>query len=137
MKIPSDIAYIRKASAEIENFLKSYKIDDSTLFDVRLCVEEAVRNAIVHGNKYNKKLSVFVNYSFRDGKLIIEVEDEGKGFNPKKVPDPTKGKYLLKAGGRGVYLIQKLMDEVEYKDGGNKLSMVKFIKNKKGESNAD
>ena len=132
MEIPSDIKYIRRASKEIEDLLKSKRVDDSLVFDVRLCVEEAVRNAIVHGNKNNKKLPVFITYSFENGKIAIEVQDSGRGFNPGRVPDPTKKENLLKAGGRGVFLIHKLMDEVKYNNSGNKVFMVKSIKKKGG-----
>ena len=55
------------------------------------------------------------------------MEDEGSGFDPEKVPDPTVEENMLKYGGRGVYLIKRLMDEVEYNDRGNRVKMVKYI----------
>lgn len=128
MRIPSDISYIRKASAEIEDFLKSRSVDDSLVFDIRLCVEEAIKNAIIHGNRNDKKRAVFISYSLKGKRFEIEIEDQGNGFDPCKVPDPTLKENLLKAGGRGVFLIQKLMDEVKYNDNGNKVFMTKLIK---------
>ena len=63
MQIPSEIKQIRIVSSEIESFLKDkHKIGDSVLFDIRLCIEEAVRNAIVHGNKNKKELPVHIKY---------------------------------------------------------------------------
>ncbi|MBL7157459.1 MAG: ATP-binding protein [Candidatus Omnitrophica bacterium] len=134
MKIPSDIKYIRKVSTEIENFLKSKNVDKSEIFDIRLCVEEAVKNAIIHGNKNKKDLPVFISYSLEDGRFAIEIEDKGKGFDPGKVPDPTKEENLLTEGGRGVFIIRKMMDKVRYDNSsrGNKVFMVKFIGDKKG-----
>jgi len=137
MKIPSDIKYIRKISKEIENFLKPHKVSDSVLFDIRLCFEEALKNAILHGNNAKRDLPVFVSYSLNKDRFTMEIEDQGKGFNPDKNPDPTKGKGLLKEGGRGVFLIQKLMDEVEYCGRGNKVVMVKYIGKSKGGNDAD
>jgi serine/threonine-protein kinase RsbW len=136
MRIPSDISYIRKTSKEIEKFLKEHSVSESEIFDIRLCAEEAIKNAIIHGNKEKKNLFVNISYGFDDGKFIMEVEDEGEGFNPGELPDPTEKENILKSGGRGVFLIYKLMDKVEYKGRGNKAFMVKSIKYKKGGVNA-
>lgn len=137
MRIPSDIKYIRKVSSEIENFLKEKKIDEIFFFDIRLSVEEAVKNAIIHGNNNNKKLSVAISYFLENDKFRVEIEDEGPGFDPKKVPVPTLEENLLKAGGRGVFLIEKLMDEVKYNRRGNKVTMVKYFRKNKGGNNAN
>ena len=67
----------------------------------------------------------------------MKIEDEGPGFDPLKLPDPTKKENLLLEGGRGVFLMQKLMDKVEYDDKGNKVSMIKLIKEKKGGRDAN
>ena len=137
MQIPSDIKHIRKASSEIEKFLGSANVDSSLIFDIRLSVEEAIKNAIIHGNKNNGKLPVFISYSLEGNKFHVEVEDRGNGFNPANIPDPTLDDNLLRAGGRGVFLIERLMDEVKYNDRGNKLFMVKSIRKNKGGSDAD
>ena len=137
MRIPSDIKYIRKVSAEIENLLRSENIDESIIFDIRLCAEEAIKNSILHGNKKSKEKSVFIAYSLKGDKFNMEIEDEGHGFDPLKLPDPTRKENLLMEGGRGVFLMQKLMDKIEYNDRRNKVSMIKFIKKKKGGSDAN
>ena len=108
--------------------ISQYDIGETEAFEIKLCVEEAVRNAIVHGNKSDPKRQVRVGYWVRDGILNIEVEDEGGGFDHKAVKDPTREENLLKNSGRGVYLIKKLMDGVEYNASGNKISMTKKIK---------
>ena len=132
MKIPSDIKHVRKASAEIENYLRSKKIDESIIFDIRLSVEEAIKNAILHGNKGQKDLSVLVSYLLNGKEFTVEVEDAGSGFAPAGLPDPTKDENLAKAGGRGVFIMQKLMDETKYNARGNKVSMLKYVKSKGG-----
>jgi len=128
LKILSDIKYIREVSLGMLKWLESAKLDDSTLFDIRLCVEEVVRNAITHGNNNNKDLNVLVSYWLEDGSLIIEVENEGRGFDPGKVPDPTIGENLIRNSGRGVYLVGKLMDKMEFNDRGNKVRLTKYLK---------
>ncbi len=104
-----------------------YALDESALFDIRLSVEEAIRNAMVHGNRSDRGLPVKIACSVNNGRLEIVIEDSGKGFDPKKVPDPTEEANLTKVGGRGVYLIKRLMDEVEYSAKGNRVRMVKHI----------
>lgn len=126
-EVPSEISYIRKASQKVLHALGRKRLNASILFDIRLCVEEAVRNAIVHGNELDKKLPVRIRYSFDDKRFEIVVEDKGRGFNYKKVPDPTTEKNIWRGGGRGVYLINYLMDEVEYSDKGNIIKMVKYL----------
>ena len=131
IEIPSEIRYIKKVSKDILNALRRFKVEESLQFDIRLCVEEAVRNAIEHGNVYNKKLPIHIFYSVSKDKFEVEIEDRGKGFDVKKVPDPTDQNNILKEGGRGVYLIHKLMDSVEYNDKGNRVRLVKFFKKPK------
>jgi serine/threonine-protein kinase RsbW len=135
-KVPTDISYIKKISAEIEEFLRSNNVDDTSIFDIRLCVEETVKNAMIHGNKNKKDLTVTVSYSLQGDKFTIEIEDQGKGFDPAVLPDPTQDENLMRAGGRGVYLVHKMMDEVAYNTTGNKVSMVKSVKINKGGGNA-
>lgn len=128
LKIPSDIKYIREVSFGILKWLDPRKLDDSALFDIRLCVEEVVRNAITHGNNNDKSLKVIINYWFEGGSLIIEVEDEGRGFDPAVVPDPTADENIMKGSGRGIYLARKLMDSVEFNDKGNRVRLIKRLK---------
>ena len=128
LKIPSDIKYIRRASSGILKWLHPRKLDDSTLFDIRLCVEEVVRNAITHGNNNDKGLKVLVSYWLEGDRLIIEIEDEGRGFDPGKVPDPTIEENIIKNSGRGFYIVRKLIDKMEFNDKGNKVRLTKYLK---------
>lgn len=128
IRIPSDTKYIRKVSSKVLSSLAPYKIDESDIFDVRLCVEEAVINAIMHGNQKKKEKPVKITYWIKDDKLNIEVEDKGAGFDYKHLSNPTINDNIMKSCGRGVYLINKLMDEVEYNEAGNKIKMAKYLK---------
>ena len=126
-EIPSDPKYIKRASAKLIGALKKLKLSKETLFDIRLCLEEAVVNAIKYGNKLDSRLPVVISYAISGGKLEITVRDQGKGFNYKTTPDPRSDTNILKHGGRGIFLIKNLMDEVRYNDSGNELKMIKFI----------
>lgn len=118
---------VKILSSDLIDFLKGPGLDKDTLFEIKLCVEEAVRNAMVHGNRSDEKLPVKVSCRVDDDGIRIEVEDRGKGFDHKAVPDPTKADNLTKGSGRGVYLIKKLMDRVEFNDRGNIIVMHKKI----------
>jgi len=127
MKVPSEIKSIKRVSSKILSSLSSYELNKDTLFDIRLCTEEAVRNAIVHGSGLRKGSRVSVYYWVDKGKLHIEIEDEGAGFDSNTVPDPTENSNILKKSGRGVYLIKKFMDRVSFNEKGNKIKMEKAL----------
>lgn len=126
-EIPSETRSLKEVSDRILGSLEAYRLNESLLFDIRLCIEEAVRNAIVHGNRSNRDLPVKIAYSVRPGACEISVEDKGAGFDYREVPDPTTEENLLKPGGRGVYLMRTLMDRVEYNERGNAVRMVKYF----------
>ena len=128
IKIPSNIKHVKKITSDIVNLLVERKVDKSHIFDIRLCVEEAVINAIEHGNKNNEKLNVSVSITINDSKIEVTIEDEGKGFGHHTLPDPTKNENVLRSHGRGVYLIHKLMDKVQYNDKGNRVKLIKYLR---------
>jgi len=84
---------------------------------------EAVNNAILHGNKSNPEKLVIFELTFVDNELSIIVEDEGEGFDPRKIPDPTKPENIEECNGRGVYLMNHLADEIRYSEKGNVVTM--------------
>lgn len=127
IKILSSVKNIRKVSSRIVNLLQDRGVTKDCIFDIRLCIEEATLNAIEHGNKMNESLSVDVTFSIDDEKIEVSVTDEGAGFSHKKLPDPTKDNNILRSHGRGVFLVYKLMDKVEYSDKGNKVNLVKYF----------
>jgi serine/threonine-protein kinase RsbW len=128
IEIPSDIRYIKKVSKSILKPLQRMKIDKSLQFDIRLAVEEALVNAIEHGSNHKKDLPVVISYMVDKDKIEIEVEDQGKGFDLNNTSDPRDRENLMKEGGRGIFLMHKLMDSVSYNEKGNKVKMAKFFK---------
>jgi serine/threonine-protein kinase RsbW len=88
------------------------------LGNVQLALQEALMNAIVHGNRSDPEKYVRMCVAIEEGcGIVIVVKDSGSGFDPSKLPDPTVGENIYREGGRGVYLIQQLMHEVQYKFG--------------------
>ncbi len=129
MQISSEIKNIRVVSAEVIDYIKKVKgnIDNNTLFDIKLCIEEAVRNAILHGSKSDKNLTVDISYAIEGDKIKVTIEDKGNGFNVSNLPDPRNVENLYKESGRGVYIMQRLMDKVDYNEKGNRLIMEKKL----------
>ena len=127
-QVPSDLDQVPTASRKVLDFLKPLRLSDACLFDVRLCLEEALINAMKYGNELKKSLDVRLVVEADDEELRMTVEDQGKGFDVKKLKDCTKGENRLRECGRGVYLIHQLMDKVEYNPRGNSLLMVKSLR---------
>ena len=108
--------------------LQSSGIDADTLFDVRLCLEEALINAVKYGNKKDPSKHVFIRVDTQPDKIEIQIKDEGEGFDYERLPLPTEDKNLDKLSGRGVFLIRHLMNRVEYFDRGSRIKMIKYLR---------
>jgi serine/threonine-protein kinase RsbW len=94
-------------------------------FGVRLALEEAIINGIKHGNHEDPNKWVTIFYSIDSNGIITEIEDQGTGFNPNKIPNPLDPENLERPGGRGVFLIHQYMSFVEYNERGNRVLLVK------------
>ena len=120
-EIANDSKLLKDVSTRLIESLKERGISEELIFDVHVGFEEALRNAMVHGNKSHPDKKVKVETEINEKEIILIIEDEGEGFDLEKVPDPTESENLLKESGRGVYLIKHLMDFVEYLLGGRKV----------------
>lgn len=127
-KLPSSIEVISEFASKLIEKIRHLNITEDEVFHIRLSLEEALINAIKHGNKRNPHLFVEVNVEIQDDHLTIEVRDQGKGFDFNHLPDPTMPDKLQKNSGRGVFLIKNLMDKVDFSEGGRSLKMTKFFK---------
>jgi len=125
--IPSDPQQLRRIELLILPRLEALNYGERALFGVRLAIEEAVVNAIKHGNHMDKARKVTINYSVDAKECRISVEDEGDGFDPNAVPDPTVDENLELPHGRGLVLIGAYMDEVFHNEKGNRITMVKKV----------
>jgi len=108
-------------------------LSQEDIFNLKLSLEEALTNAMRHGNRLDPGLFVDVSVELEDDRLVMKVKDEGAGFDFSKVPDPTHQDNKEKPNGRGVFLIKQLMSEVTFFDGGSGIKMIKFL-DKKGDA---
>jgi len=127
--IPSDTSEARRIQEEIEQQIASLKATEQEIFSVRLALEEALVNAIKHGNQMDRSKQVRVSYRLTLDRLEVQITDEGNGFDPEDVPDPTAVENLERPCGRGLMLMRHYMTEVVYNSRGNAVSMTKVFKN--------
>ena len=114
IEIESDPNNLITVEEFVNYFAKDLGLSDERLASLLLAVTEATTNAIIHANKSDKTKMVRVDAKVENRKLIVKIIDEGKGFDPSKVPDPTHPENLLKDSGRGVYLMRIYMDDLKY-----------------------
>lgn len=122
---PSDLKEACRAKDAIIARLRQHQFDEQSLFGITLALEEALTNAVKHGNCCDCTKPVTVRYSVNAEKAIIIVRDEGGGFCPDDVPDCTSSERIAVPNGRGIMLIRAYMDEVSYRADGREVYMVK------------
>jgi serine/threonine-protein kinase RsbW len=118
IEIPSLTENIRMIESFIDNAKEKYHLNDDIYGNIMIAVTEAVNNAIKHGNQNNSAKNVALSLSFDDNLIKFKVEDEGNGFEYENLPDPTAPENLEKPGGRGIFLMKHLADEVAFHDKG-------------------
>lgn len=128
--IANDSRLLKEVSNELIRQLTEKGVDEDIIFDVHVGFEEALRNAMIHGNNEDPDKKVTIEALVTEHSVVISVEDEGDGFDPETLPDPTKHENLLKESGRGVYLMRHLMDDIRYDKGGRRVTMTKYFDKK-------
>lgn len=127
IEIPSLPENIRIVESFIDNAKERFHLDDDIYGNIMIAVTEAVNNAIKHGNMNNKSKNVHLTLSLQDSLIKFVVKDEGAGFNYEDLPDPTAPENLEKPGGRGIFLMKHLSDEVEFKEDGRVVELSFYI----------
>jgi serine/threonine-protein kinase RsbW len=125
--LPADVNEIDPVAQRIMGIVSSMECGSGKEFEIETALREALANAVVHGCKGDprKKIQVAVGCDESRGMLII-VRDPGSGFDPRDIPSPTTGQNVYRAHGRGIYLINELMDEVRFEKGGTEIWMKKL-----------
>ncbi|MCS7052446.1 MAG: ATP-binding protein [Ignavibacterium sp.] len=114
LEIESDPKNLITVEEFINYFAVELNLSEDKINALLLSVTEAVTNAIKHGNKNQPNKLVTINVTFDSEYLTISIKDQGEGFNPNDIPDPTHPENLLKDSGRGVYLMKIYMDEIYF-----------------------
>ena len=125
LEIPTDVRsiehavdYVMERCRTCETYQKRLRVN------FRVGLTEALTNAMLYGNEYDLSKRVRVEVTLQGGRLEARVTDQGRGFDPSAIPDPTEPENILKSGGRGLFLMRQLLDEVSYNDQGNQVTLV-------------
>jgi len=128
LKFPSRIEAVDEVAAALAGVVSRSGIDENAAFEIDMAVREAVTNAVLHGNKEDETKFVEVIVKSSPSELEIRVHDEGFGFNPELIQDPTREENILKTSGRGIFFMRNFMDEVDWvirPEGGTTVRMLK------------
>jgi len=126
--LPSTEGVEAEASGVFEDRIKAVGgWNEEEVFFLKLCFDEALTNAMKHGNKFDPNKKAFVNFSITKERVYIKIKDEGEGFTVEKVPSPLEGEGLTKGSGRGVFLMKQFLGEdgLKYSEGGRVVEMTK------------
>ncbi len=121
--INSDIEKLKVVETLVDTLSKKLGVSDEVYGKILISTVEAVNNAIIHGNRGDHNKMVKVNISADGNVLDITVTDEGEGFEYGNLPDPTDPKNIENLHGRGVFLMRRLADAIEYNESGNEVKM--------------
>jgi serine/threonine-protein kinase RsbW len=123
LRIESKMENLRIIENAVDEITNSLGINQDNYGKIMVATLEAVNNAITHGNKFNQAKIVLVEIAVEKNEMIVTVTDEGTGFNPSKIPDPTKPENIEELSGRGVFLMTKLADSISFNEKGNSVTM--------------
>ena len=127
ISIPSLIDNIKIVESFIDNAKEKFHINDDIYGNIMISVTECVSNAIIHGNSSNPKKVVKLELKFLEDQLKFIIEDEGNGFEPTDLEDPTEPQNLSNYGGRGVFIMKHLSDEVTFENHGKKTTLTFYM----------
>ena len=126
--IPSTFDALEEVVGRLMSLAREMKCSSGEMDHVELALREALANAIVHGNKQDPEKNVVVRcFCQKDRGMLLVVEDEGPGFDPNQIPDPTQAECLLETHGRGLFLMKRLMDHVRISRSGRRVTLLKRL----------
>ena len=127
LKIASKTDSLHVVEKFVDDFSANCNIDHDVYGNLLIATLEAANNAITHGNKLNESKQVEIVFTIDDNKIFLTVKDEGPGFDYNNIPDPTSPENIENMSGRGVYLMSRLSDEIEFENNGSFVKMTFFL----------
>lgn len=124
IQINSSLTELYKVEKFVETISDVYNINNNYYSTILISLDEAVRNAIEHGNNFDANKKVNISFSTKNGELVFSVKDEGNGFNLSEIPDPTNPDYNENEKvGKGLFLMKQLSDDLLSSEEGNSISL--------------
>ena len=133
--IPSDLDSARQVEQLILDDYVCQDFSEVDCFAIKLALEEALANAIKHGNRYDESKKLHISWERDEKSVTMTIMDEGSGFSPSQIPDPTTDENRERPYGRGLMLIKAYMDKVQFNDAGTSITMTKFLSSHKHTGN--
>lgn len=127
IQIPSLSDNIRIIESFIDNAKEKFALNDDIYGNIMISVTESVNNAIKHGNRNEATKNVSISLFLNQSQISFKVEDEGQGFDYEDLPDPTAPENIEKPGGRGIFLMKHLADEVVFSNNGSIVELIFYI----------
>lgn len=121
--IPSVLDSVNQVERVIDEISEVHQISSEVYGKILIAAIEAVNNAITHGNKFDESKTVTVHFKLLKNTLNISVHDQGNGFNPTVIPDPTSPENIENISGRGVFIMNQYSDTIEFSDNGRCVTM--------------
>ncbi|MGB2819930.1 MAG: ATP-binding protein [Phycisphaerae bacterium] len=123
--IPSKLDAAREAERALLDEVARHAYSEESTFAIKLAVEEALNNAVKHGSGFDSSKKINLTFRVDPGEAVVTITDQGSGFDPAALPDPTTEENLQKPTGRGIMLMRAYMDEVRFNEKGNQVHLVK------------
>jgi len=127
--LSSTMESVSKVESAADKLAERAGLDEDDRFRLSMAVREAAVNAVLHGNEYDPAKQIAVRLENTGADLVISIADQGKGLDPKTLPDPRAAENLLRGTGRGIFLIRSFMDEVHFRhlNPGTELTLIKHL----------
>lgn len=128
LAIPSTLEKLIDVELYVEKVAKEMGFKEDDKDSLAIAVSEAVTNAIVHGNRQDRRKKVFIRFRLSADRITVYVKDEGEGFDPDQLENPLDPENILRENGRGIFILKSIMDKVEFdfSKGGTEVKIVKF-----------
>jgi len=127
LKFPSKTDSLNLVEKFVDDFSACNNIDHDVYGNLLIAALEAANNAITHGNKLIESKQVEMAFSLDDNEVLLTVKDEGPGFDYHNIPDPTSPENIENMSGRGVFLMSKLSDKIDFENNGSLVKMTFFL----------
>lgn len=124
LNIPSKIENLRIVEKAIDELSAEFNLNSELYGNILIAAIEAANNGILHGNKLDENKNINVTFTVTNSNLTITVKDQGQGFDYLNIPDPTSPENIEKINGRGVFLMEKLSDKINFFDNGSKVELI-------------
>ena len=122
--MPSHPSCISEVEDFVQRLVNRLNVDPNLYPNILISLTEAVNNAMQHGNQFDKTKNILVSYQEQPHQIRLTISDEGSGFDPYKIPDPTSQDHIQEEGGRGVFLMKQLTDEIHFLDHGRTVELL-------------